>query len=184
MIFARSERLVLRRPRKQDFESFLRSWDDPDMTRYTGRRPNVAEFIAGLIEEMQTKQPGELEPQPWYQMTIERVEDGAVVGDVGIGFGVPGERQVELGYRVHPDHQRRGYAREALAAAIGYLIEHHAIHRFVGIAAAPNVASIAVLRALGFRHEGHFRESFWCNGEWVDDHYFALLAEEWQDRRR
>jgi RimJ/RimL family protein N-acetyltransferase len=34
-----------------------------------------------------------------------------VVGDLGLGFGVPGERQIELGYRIHPDHQRRGYAR-------------------------------------------------------------------------
>ena len=180
MIFARSERLVLRRPRKEDFDCFLRSWGDPDMTRYTGRRRNLAEFIAGLIDEMQTKQPGEVEPQPWYQMTIERIEDGAVVGDVGIGFGVPGERQVELGYRVHPDHQRRGYAREALAAVIDYLIEQHDIHRFVGVAAAPNRASIAALRALGFRQEGHFRESFLCNGEWIDDLYFALLASEWR----
>ena len=182
MIFARSERLLLRRPCEEDFESFLRSWDDPDMTRYTGRRPNVAEFIAGLIAEMQAKEPGDVEPQPWFQMTMERRDDGVVVGDVGIGFGVPGERQVELGYRVHPDHQRRGFAREALAAAIDYLIEHHAVHRFVGIAATPNEASKAVLRALGFRHEGHFRQSFWCNGEWLDDDYFALLASEWNRR--
>lgn len=180
MIFAETERLILRRPRKEDFESFLRSWADPAMTRYTGRRTNVAEFIAGLIDEMQLRQPGETGPQPWYQMTIERREDGAVVGDVGIGFGVPGERQVELGYRIHPDHQRRGYAREAVAAVIDYLIERHGIHRFVGVAAAPNAASIAVLRALGFRQEGHFRQSFLCEGEWLDDDYFALLASEWK----
>ena len=184
MIFAHTGRLILRRPRKEDFDCFLRSWDDPEMTRYTNRRADAAEFIAGLIDEMQTKQPGEVEPTPWYQMTIERLEDGAVVGDIGIGFDVPGERQVELGYRVHPEHQRRGYAKEGVAAAIDYLIEEHGIHRLVGVAAAPNQASIAVLRSLGFRQEGHFRESFLCNGEWLDDHYFALLASEWRDRRR
>ena len=179
MIFAQTQRLTLRRPRKEDYESFLRSWDDPEMTRYTGRRPNIAQFIADLIEEMQSKRPGDLEPQPWYQVTIATRDDNAVVGDIGIGFGVPGERQVELGYRIHPDHQRQGYAREAVAAIIDYLIEQHGIHRFVGVAAAANIASTALLRSLGFRREGHFHQSFLCDGEWIDDEYYALLASEW-----
>jgi len=181
MIFATSERLVLRRPRTEDFEAFLRSWADPQMTRYTGARPNVEQFIRDLIAEMQAKQPGESEPGgPWYQYAIERRDDGALVGDIGIGFGVPGERQVEVGDRIHPDHQRQGYAREALGAVIPHLIAEHRIHRFIGVAASENAASIAVLRSLGFRQEGHFRQSFWCNGEWLDDDYYALLASEWR----
>jgi RimJ/RimL family protein N-acetyltransferase len=183
MIFAETERLILRRPKPEDYDAFLRSWDDPEMTRYTGRRENIAGFIRDLIAEMQARQPGEDGPSGgWYQVTIERREDGAVVGDIGLGFGVPGERQAELGYRIHPDHHRLGYAREALSAIIPWLIEAHGIHRFVGVAAAPNAASIALLRSLGFRQEGYFRQSFRCNGEWLDDAYFALLASEWSDR--
>jgi RimJ/RimL family protein N-acetyltransferase len=180
VIFAETERLILRRPKAEDFEPFLRSWDDPDMTRFTGRRPDPPAFIRQLIDEMQTKQPGDAQPQPWYQVAIEARATGATVGDAGIGFGVPGERQVELGYRIHPDHQRLGYGREAVAAVIDWLIAEHRIHRFVAVAAAQNAASIELLRALGFRQEGHFRQSFWCNGEWLDDAYFALLAEEWR----
>ena len=105
-----------------------------------------------------------------------------MVGDLGAGFFVPGERQVELGYRIHPDHRRRGYAKEALGALIGHLIETQEIHRFVGVAASINAASIAVLRSLGFRQEGSFRQSFRCNGAWLDDAYFALLASEWRSR--
>ena len=183
MIFAETERLILRRPRMDDLPSYLRSWDDPDMTRFTGKRSYTEQFLRGLIEEMQTKKPGRTEPQPWYQVTIERREDGAVVGDLGLGFGVPGERQVELGYRIHPVHQRRGYGREAVAGIIDWLIESYSIHRFVGVVAAPNSASINVLKSLGFRQEGHFRQSFLCNGRWLDDDYFALLAEEWRQRR-
>ncbi|HWH18614.1 MAG TPA: GNAT family protein [Allosphingosinicella sp.] len=185
MIFAESERLILRRPKREDYEAFLRSWDDPEMTRYTNARPNVSRFISDLIEEMQTKQPGESDLNgPWYQFSIERRDNSALVGDIGIGFGVPGERQVEIGYRIHPDHHRRGYAREAVAAIIDYLIAEHGIHRFVGVAAAPNAASIALLRSLGFRQEGYFKESFLCNGEWLDDAYYALLASEWKHGRR
>lgn len=184
MILAETRRLILRRPKPEDYDSFLRSWDDPEMSRFTGRRENVDQFIRELIAEMQAKQPGESGPSGgWYQVTIERREDGGVVGDIGLGFDVPGERQVELGYRIHPDFHRRGYAREAVAAIIGWLIERHSVHRFVGIAAAPNIASTALLRSLGFRREGQFRQSFLCNGEWLDDEYYALLATEWRAQR-
>jgi RimJ/RimL family protein N-acetyltransferase len=181
MIFAVTDRLVLRRPRDSDLEPLLPGWSDPEMTRYLNRRDDPRAFVAGLIADMQAKAPGESEPGgPWYQFVVERHEDKAVVGDLGVGFGVPGERQVELGWRILPAFQRRGYAREAVAGLISWLIEAHQVHRFVGIAAAPNAASIALLRSLGFRLEGRFRESFWCNGRWLDDEYYALLASEWR----
>jgi RimJ/RimL family protein N-acetyltransferase len=180
MIFAQSERLILRRPEPRDYESYLRSWSNPEMSRYTGLRDNVGEFIHGLIAEMHAKQPGEEGVNgPWYQYSIERRSDGVLVGDIGIGFGVPGERQVEIGYRIHPDHHRQGYGREALTAIIPYLIAQHGIHRFIGVAASLNTASVKLLRSLGFRQEGHFKQSFLCHGEWLDDDYFALLASEW-----
>ena len=180
MIFAETERLVLRRPRESDLAPLLASWDDPDTSLYTPERPDLPGFLARLIADMAAKRPGETEPGgPWYQFIAERREDGAVVGDVGVGFGVPGERQVELGYRIHPAWRRRGYGREAVAAIIGYCSREHWVHRLVGVAASPNAPSIALLRSLGFRHEGHFRESFFCRGCWLDDDYFALLASEW-----
>lgn len=185
MIFAATERLVLRRPREEDLEPLLASWSDPEMTRYTDVKPDVRAFVARMIGDMQVKEPGQLEPGgPWYQFVAERREDGALVGDLGVGFEVPGRRQVELGYRVLPAYHRQGYGREAAAGIIDLLIERHGIHRFVGIAAAENVASIALLRSLGFRQEGHFRESFLCRGEWIDDAYLALLASEWTGLKR
>jgi RimJ/RimL family protein N-acetyltransferase len=184
MIFAQSERLILRQAREADLEPLLVSWSDPGMTRYTGLRPDVRGFLSQLIADMAVKQPGETEPGgPWYQYVIERRSDGAMVGDLGVGFWVPGERQVELGYRVHPAHHRRGYGREAIAAMLDYLVAAHDVHRFVAVAAADNAASVGLLRALGFREEGYFRQSFLCHGEWLDDRYFALLASEWPARR-
>ncbi len=183
MIFTESERLILRRPRPEDLEPMIESWADPEMTRYTGSRPDPEAFLRTLVADMQRKLPGETEPGgPWYQFIVERRDDGALVGDLGAGFGVPGERQVELGYRILPRHHRQGYGREAVSALVDYLIAEHAIHRFVGVAASLNTASCRLLRSLGFRQEGHFRSSFLCNGEWLDDDYFALLAEEWRQR--
>ena len=183
MIFAETERLILRRAREQDLEPLVDSWADPETVRYTGNKDDVRAFVSGMIADMQAKAPGDQGPGgPWYQFIVERSSDGTVVGDLGAGFGVPGERQVELGYRIHPAHRSQGYAGEAVAALIGHLIEAHDIHRFVGIAATLNAPSTGLLRSLGFRQEGHFRQSFLCNGEWLDDDYYALLASEWHER--
>lgn len=185
MIFADTERLILRSAREEDLEPLLVSWSDPDMTRYTGLKPDIRAFLAQMIADMQVKQPGQSEPGGhWYQYIVERRQDGALVGDLGAGFGVPGERQVELGYRIRPSFHRQGYAREAVTGLIGHLIAEHQIHRFVGVAAALNGASTGLLRSLGFRLEGRFRESFLCHGEWLDDEYYALLASEWTGQSR
>lgn len=119
MIFARSERLILRRPRAEDLEPLVYSWSDPEMVRYTDVRPDVRQFISGLIADMQAKLPGQTEPGgPWYQFVAERQSDGALIGDIGVGFEVPGERQVELGYRILPAYPpSRG---DAVCAAIKY----------------------------------------------------------------
>ena len=184
MIFAQSDRLVLRRARPDDLVTLVETWTDPEMTRWTPYRPDRRGYLESMIADMQVKQPGDQEPGgPWYQFIVERREDNRMIGDLGAAFDLPGEHQVEIGYRIHPAFQRRGYAREAAAALIDYLVDVHRIHRFVGLAAAQNEASKAVLRSLGFRHEGHFRESFWCNGRWIDDDYFAILASEWTERR-
>lgn len=185
MIFAESQRLLLRHAREDDVEALVASWSDPRMTRYTHPKPNIPAFLRQMVADMQAKHPGDTDPGgPWYQFVVERQEDGALIGDLGAGFGLPGERQVELGYRIMPRYHRKGYAREAVAALIDYLIREHGIHRFVAVAAEANTASTSLLRGLGFRKEGHFRQSFLCDGEWLDDEYYALLASEWTERRR
>ena len=180
-IFAESERLILRRPRPDDLEPLLLAWADPELNRWTTHRDDPRTFLVTLIADMADKSPGDADPGgPWFQYIVERREDGEVVGDLGAGFNIPGERQVELGYRILPAFQRQGYAREAVATLIDHLIETHRVHRFGAVAAAPNDASVAVLRSLGFREEGRFVESFPVDGAWVDDLAFALLARDWR----
>ena len=56
-----------------------------------------------------------------------------------------------IGYIVFPNHQRRGYAVEAMAAVCKYLRDAHAIRRIVADMDRRNAASVAVAQRLGMR---------------------------------
>src|SRR3546814_16742708 len=108
MIFARTDRLILRKAREEDVEPLLLSWSDPDMTRYTGLPPNIRQFLAGMIADMQRKNPGDTEPGgPWYQSVVEGAAAGVLVGSAGVGFGGKRERLSGGQNGVHTDKSRR-----------------------------------------------------------------------------
>lgn len=61
---------------------------------------------------------------------------------------------VEVGYSVLVEHQRQGYASEALAGWIGFAFASGRVARVIGQTLASMSASIRVLERAGFRHVG------------------------------
>jgi RimJ/RimL family protein N-acetyltransferase len=117
-------------------------------------------------------------------------EDGEVVsvlvraGDerVGVAEFDPVDRETgvaELGFWIHPDHQRGGYAREAAGLMIEYAFEELRMHKVTANAYDTNERSRALLERLGFREEGVGREDAFFGGTYHDTHYYGLLADEW-----
>jgi RimJ/RimL family protein N-acetyltransferase len=106
---------------------------------------------------------------------------GEVIGDVSLTVGE--HRQGEIGFILHPDHQGRGYATEAVEALLALAFEHYRLHRVVGRLEARNAASARVLEKLGMRREAHLIENEWVKGEWQSELVYALLAREWRARR-
>jgi ribosomal-protein-alanine N-acetyltransferase len=161
MAVIRTERLVLRPAREEDLAPMHRILSDPLAMRYWSSLPhkNVEEtrdWLAGMIEP----------PRDERDFIIEL--DGAVIGKVGC-YELP-----EIGYILHPDHWGRGYAREAVAAAI-----HHIFARFDDPALIAdidprNAASICLLEALGFEQTGSAKATWQVGEETCDSVYYAL----------
>jgi aminoglycoside 6'-N-acetyltransferase len=57
------------------------------------------------------------------------------------------------------------------------------LHRVFAELDVRNDASIALCRRLGLREEAHFVRDWWFKGDWADTGHYAILQEEWLQRR-
>ena len=82
-----------------------------------------------------------------------------------------------VGYKFDKDFQHRGYATEALAAALDIVFRDAKIHRVEATVMPSNTASIKLLEKLGFQCEGLLRKNICIDGRWEDHYLYALLNE-------
>ncbi len=89
-------------------------------------------------------------------------------------------RTHEIGWVLHPDYHRQGYATEMARAVVGYAFETLDSHRVIATCHPENMASYRVMEKLGMRREGHFRQAMLRpNNTWWDEYFYAILEEEW-----
>lgn len=106
-------------------------------------------------------------------------DTGELVADLSLWCISEGHSQGELGFVVHPAHQRKGYATEASRPMLDFAFETVGLHRVIGRTEARNMASERVFQKLGMRREGLLIENEWVKGEWQSELVYAVLAEEW-----
>jgi RimJ/RimL family protein N-acetyltransferase len=149
----------------------------PEVTRFQDWAPqsidDAEEYISGATK-ISFDQPG-----TWFQLALRDSACGDLVGDIGLHFLDDGVDEVEIGFTVSPAHQKQGLATEALQTVLEYLFADLKKHRVVASVDPHNQASCHLLQKLGFRKEGHFKESLLVNGTWVDDVRFGMLRSEW-----
>lgn len=169
-------RLVLRALTPNDLGAFVAYRSDPEVARWQSwDAPYPAASAAALFADASADRPPT--PGEWRQVAVARADDDALLGDVAFHRSDDG-KQAELGVTLARGHQGQGYAREALAALIGWLFDEVGLHRVVANCDPRNVAVAKLLRGLGMREEGLFVASLWWKGEWADEQWFALLASE------
>lgn len=177
-----TDRLLIRPVQPADLEA-VQATREANLGR-VGNRPRTLDETRDMIAAMAATEPGR-EPG-WSQYAVVLRTAQAVIGDIGVNFGGPGERQAELGYSFQPDRWGQGYGSEAGAAMLSHLFDPagHALHRVVAIAARDNARSRRLLERLGFRLEGETVESFFHHAQqrFVDEAVYALLAREWNAR--
>ena len=114
-----------------------------------------------------------------------RVEDGAIVGTLNLSQIFRRLFQnAYIGYQLFAGHTGNGYMTEAVELALRHAFVTLKLHR-IGASVQPwNKPSIAVLRRTGFTKEGYARRMLKINGKWRDHEQWAILKEDWVQRKR
>ena len=169
-----TQRLTLRRFTSSDGPAIYRYMHDPVVTRWlpegrlnkagaqtfadknAGRRPRAF----AVVERASNELVGHMDFHPWF-----------------------GSATYEIGWAIGRPHQRRGYATEAARALLAHAFETLGCHRVIATCQPENVASWRVMDKLGMRREAHFRQGLLRGaGEWWDEYFYALLADEYFGR--
>ena len=116
----------------------------------------------------------------WFQIGIYR--GTTLIGDMGIHFLGPNNKQCEIGYTISVQYQKKGYGKEAVGCLLNYIFNNMKKHRVIASLNPDNIASIALLESIGFRKEGIFIKSIYNKDHWEDDMIYAILEDEWNEK--
>jgi ribosomal-protein-alanine N-acetyltransferase len=108
---------------------------------------------------------------------------GRVIGGIDIGFKWE-HRTALIGFSIARDCWSCGYATEAADAVLDSAFNaYDELVRIFSFADKRNIASTRVMEKLGMTLEGCLRSHRFVRGEMVDDVYYGILRQEWQQSR-
>ncbi len=174
-------RLQIRNLKLSDLPEFYYYRSNPEVTKYQGFDVFSIEQAKNFIAEQKDKEFGKA--GEWVQYGIENKEAGKIVGDCAIKLDQNDTRLAEVGITISPAEQNKGYAKESLTAILNFLFNLDDFHRVTEIVDAENIASIQLLKSMGFKQEGHFIENIFFKGKWGSEFQYAMLRREWAHKK-
>ncbi len=173
-------RLHIRNLKQTDLNDFHIYRSNPDVTRFQGFDVMTIEQANEFIKEQANKKFGKA--GEWVQYGIENKETCKIIGDCAIKLNLSDIRIAEIGITISRLEQKKGYAKEVLCSILTFLFDTKQIHRVVETVDAENLASINLLKSMGFRKEGHFIENIFFKGKWGSEFQYAMLEREWKNK--
>ena len=171
-IIAETDRLILRRYKKEDLEDLFEYLSDPEVVEYEPYKPmTLSETEENLEWRIGTDE----------MIAVELKETHKMIGNVYMG-----NREFDakdIGYVFTRKYWGHGYAVESCKALIEQVFSN-GIHRIYAECDPCNRRSWKLLGALGFQREAHLRKNvyFWRdeNGKpiWKDTYVYAKLAAD------
>ena len=170
-----TQRLILREMTSEDFSILYEIFSDPQMMQYY---PGVfdEERVRGWIDRNQQR----YKTEGFGLWTVVLKETGKVIGDCGITLqSIHGNMLPEIGYHIHKDHQRRGYASEAARVCMDFLFEttdYPAVFSYMKYTNAPSYG-VAMKNGMRFIEE-------YDDPVNVRTRVYGITREEWLKRQK
>lgn len=116
-----------------------------------------------------------------YHWVIE-TPDGMPVGTIATHNCNLRNGTFQYGVDIVADQRGKGYAAEAIKLVLRYYFEELRYQKVTVIIYADNPASIRLHEKLGYQCEGTLRRMHYSRGQYHDELYYGLTAEEFSER--
>lgn len=168
-----TDRLILREMNENDFEALFDILSDPETMKYYPA-PYSSEGVHRWIRWCQ-------DSYARYGFGLWAVtlrENGKMIGDCGISMqNIHGKMLPEIGYHIHKDYQRKGYASEAAAQCMKAAFEKFAFPAVYSYMKYDNVASYGTAQKNGMKFIEEYSDS---TNERL--RVYGITREEWEKR--
>ena len=146
-----TERLILRRPQASDLDALYALTNDDETRRYLGvATPTLPFSFARLLQNA-----GSWSFHGYGSFIVIEKASDLMIGNCGVfhsyrGLGDDFDDMPEAGWIIAHDHLRKGYAREAMDAALRWFDEKHGPRPIVAMIQMGNSVSVSLANTLGF----------------------------------
>jgi RimJ/RimL family protein N-acetyltransferase len=129
------------------------------------------------------------EVQEWYAQYFSRAEhklfavyaDKTLIGYCTLEHMDTTHRSCEIGIVIgDPHYWNQGLGTKVVQQLTTLALTVYRLHRVYAVIQGGNRASMRCFEKVGFQHEGRLRDARYLNREFIDIHYYAVLAHEWK----
>jgi ribosomal-protein-alanine N-acetyltransferase len=172
-----TQRLRLREFEEGDYGALREIEAAPETYRYEPAAPDAAETRQYIHKARLCAQTN---PRERYALGMTIQPGDEVQGRITLSLQNAAIDEWEIGWAVHPEQWRKGFATEAALGVIHFAFGERKVHRIVAFCHVLNTASVRVMEKLGMQREGRIREVRRVNGSWHDEYVYAILERDWQ----
>lgn len=180
------EKVTLRPFTAADAEVMAQIFIDPEVLKLTGSAVStdaIDQADPSLDERTQEWYATRAEVDERLDLAIIDRASGALVGEVVLNEYDSNAASVNFRILVGPEGRGRGLGTEATRLILGYGFEMIGLHRIGLDVFAYNPRAQHVYSKVGFVFEGIKRDASVFDGEYVDEIWMSILADEWATHR-
>jgi len=175
------ERITLGPVKKEYIESYLKWFNDPEITQYLSMfRPLTRMMEEDWIENLKNR-----EDTIAFAIIIPDENDGEkLIGNCGLHAIDWKNRVAEVGITIgEKEYQSKGYGTEAMEMLLDYGFKTVNLNRIQLRVYEFNNRAINSYNKIGFVKEGRMRQALFIKGEYHDIIFMSILQEEWLKER-
>ncbi|WP_341281952.1 GNAT family N-acetyltransferase [Paenibacillus sp. FSL H8-0537] len=114
-----------------------------------------------------------------FPFAVTRKKDDALIGCMSLNLSKPDQRG-ELSYWSGKPYWGHGYATEAAKRVIQFGFEQLELNKIMAAAMAKNPSSSNVMKKIGMKYEGEFKQHIFKWGEFEDLIFFGLTRADYE----